>query len=238
MMAVLGDWRHAGASIRGVVRLLAFGVGLSLAGCGDDADPTPNGTTSTVPEGAEIETLSPGAQPLPGESECKVVIARKIPVESANHLDECSSLEFAANPPSSGDHWPRWAAFRRYTVPVAREMYVHNQEHGGVVLSYRCSGACPSVVAMLEQVMDDYPDDVFCSMNIPVVRNRLLLTPDPKLPTTIAASAWGATYTATCLDPTSLAAFVAEVYGKGPELTCFDGVDVAESGGTLPECAD
>jgi hypothetical protein len=61
-----------------------------------------------------------------------------------------------------------------------------------------------------------------------------VLTPDPDLDTPIAASAWGATYTATCIDTASLAAFVSEAYGKGPETTCANGEDLEVTGG--PAC--
>ena len=47
-------------------------------------------------------------------------------------------------------HWPVWAAHAKYTAPIPRQMYVHNLEHGWIVLSYRCKDTCPEVVAALE----------------------------------------------------------------------------------------
>jgi hypothetical protein len=52
---------------------------------------------------------------------------------------------------------------------------------------------------------------------------RMVLTPDPLLSTPIAASAWGATYTATCIDVASLQAFANAHYGQGREDLCNDG---------------
>ncbi|EYF07790.1 DUF3105 domain-containing protein [Chondromyces apiculatus] len=223
------------ACVRALACVLLSVAGLILGGCGDDGSEDGNTATET-PTGAEVVTLHPDAEPLPGETACTVTIVKGIPPEPAVHEPVCTALAFATNPPSSGNHWPNWAAFKRYTVPVERALYVHDQEHGGVVLSYRCPEGCPDVVAALEQAMDARPEDTLCSTNIPRVPNRLLLTPDPLLPTPIAASAWGATYTATCIDAASLGEFLEEFYGKGPETTCAAGIDVAETNGTLSAC--
>ncbi len=51
----------------------------------------------------------------------------------------------------------------------------------------------------------------------------MLITPDPLLETPMALSAWGASYTATCIDPPSIDAFVLAHYGQGREPICTDG---------------
>ncbi|MRG93255.1 DUF3105 domain-containing protein [Polyangium spumosum] len=201
-------------------------VSLGSAGCGEDPPLGPTGP-------AETEVLTPDAPPLPGETECRVVKTTNIPVASANHVELCADVTYETNPPSGGDHWGQWAAFKKYTTPVPREMYVHDLEHGAVVLSYRCEDACPEVVAALEKVFDEAAADPLCLSGGAGPKARLVLTPDAELEAPIAAAAWGATYTATCIDTASLAAFVSEVYGKGPEATCFDGVDVEAA---PPDC--
>lgn len=208
------------------VCLFATGV---LSGCGEEASlPYPTGPQETV-------ILTPDAPPLPGETECKVVKTTNIPVNPAVHVADCTSVTYATNPPSGGDHWGTWAAFKKYTTPVPREMYVHDMEHGAVVLSYRYADACPDVVMALETVFDDVAADPLCVSAGAGPKARLVLTPDPELDTPIAASAWGATYTATCIDPSSLAAFVSAVYGRGPESTCFNGKDIEAGAG--PTCS-
>jgi hypothetical protein len=157
-----------------------------------------------------------------------------IAIPSALHVATCTPITYATNPPSGGNHWGQWAAFKKYTLAVPREMYVHDLEHGAVVLSYRCDDECPDVVAMLEKVFDEAAGDPLCLSSGTTPKARLILTPDPKLDTPIAASAWGATYTATCIDTASLAKFVSANYGKGPETTCYAGQDL-ESTGT-PMC--
>lgn len=170
-------------------------------------------------------TLHPDAAALPGEAECTVVVTTGIPVASASHLPTCTPIKYSTNPPSGGNHWGIWATYTEYTAPVPREMYTHNLEHGGVVLSYRCQGPCPEIKAALEEAQKGATDP-FCVTNGPPA-TRVVLTPDPDLPTPIAASAWGATYTATCIDKASLGAFIATRIGHGTEMLCADGVDPA-----------
>jgi hypothetical protein len=55
------------------------------------------------------------------------------------HVPIGSQVEYDSNPPSSGPHYPIWAAFRVYTSPVPRPYYVHDLEHGAVVLVYNCA---------------------------------------------------------------------------------------------------
>jgi hypothetical protein len=131
-----------------------------------------------------------------------------------------------------------WVAFKQYSLPVPREMYVHNEEHGGVILAYRCSGDCPEVVTMLEGVVEGMQADPLCVSGPGQPRVRAVITPDPDLTAPIAAAAWGATYTATCLDPESLSEFVAKAYGKGPEATCYNGQDLEPPDASVTVCQD
>lgn len=202
-------------------------LALPLSGCGDEVAAQPTGPMTT-------EVLTPDAPPLPGQTECRVEMTTNIAISSANHLDICTPIAYETNPPSGGNHWGQWAAFKKYSLQVPREMYVHNMEHGAVVLSYRCTDECPDVVGALAKVFDEANADPLCLSAGASPKARLVLTPDPQLDTPVAASAWGATYTATCIDTDSLAKFVSANYGKGPEATCYQGQDLDTVG--LPMC--
>ena len=119
---------------------------------------------------------------------------------------------------------------------MPRESYVHDMEHGAVVLLYKCESSCPEIVKMLEEVRAEVAPDSLCLSSAGSPPARIVLTPDPDLETPIAAGAWGATYTATCIDKASLAKFVADVYGKGTEATCFNGKDWDNPEAGLPTC--
>jgi hypothetical protein len=185
------------------------------------------GGAETAASGPVIRVLHPAAPPLSGESACTVTETTDIPVSSAAHVAVCTAVSYATNPPSGGSHWPVWAAFRKYDTPVPAEMLVHDLEHGSVALLYRCADPCPEVVAALDAVFDAITDDG-CPAGGPA--SRMVRAPDPDLPTPIAAAAWGATYTATCIDHDSLLAFTKAHYRKAPEDTCADGVDVSNAG--------
>ncbi len=153
-----------------------------------------------------------------------MVEVTNIPEPDFVHLPICTPITYATNPPSGGNHWPIWASYTQYTTPIPREMYVHDLEHGAIVLTYKCATSCPDVVAALTMVFDSEVDPICLGMGSGPIA-RMVLTPDPLLPTPIAAAAWGATYTATCIDPPSLQQFANEHYGHGREDFCTDGWD-------------
>jgi hypothetical protein len=167
---------------------------------------------------------NPSDAPLPGETACTVVETTDIPEPDHTHLAPCTPISYPTNPPSGGNHWPIWASFKKYDQPVPREMYVHDLEHGAIVLAYRCAAPCPEVVAALSSVFDGLADPL-CLQVPGGPAARVVLTPDPELATPIAAAAWGATYAATCIDLPSLRAFANAHYGQGREQLCADGVD-------------
>lgn len=161
-----------------------------------------------MPGSCKGTTASPAASPSP-------------------HVAPGTSVTWASEPPSSGPHFPVWAAFREYSAPgVPRGYYVHDLEHGAVVLLYNCAlvaggtAGCDEVVESLRNVVAKIPNDPLCTSP---VRVRFVLTPDPLLQRAVAAVAWGQTYVADCVDETEMGAFVTAHYGQGPESFCTDG---------------
>jgi hypothetical protein len=221
------------ASMLGAACLLAGGCGGVETTPGDDAGADSGSGGGASDGGPDIVTTHPDAPPLPGETECTVTETTGILVKGAVHVPVCTPVEYATNPPSGGDHWPLWAAYAKHTVAVPREMYVHNLEHGAVVFAYRCPSSCPDVEKALGDLFDKVGDTLCLVPGGPVA--RVVLTPDPDLDTPIALAAWGATYTATCIDPPSMKAFLVKAYGHGTEATCANGIDPA---GLIASCQD
>ncbi|HEY5243046.1 MAG TPA: DUF3105 domain-containing protein [Polyangiaceae bacterium] len=146
------------------------------------------------------------------------------PLLPALHVPIGSTIEWDSNPPSSGPHFPIWAAYQAYTSPVPRGYYVHDEEHGAIVLLYQCDdAACPDVAAALQSVSDAIPDDPLCAAAGQGVRVRTVITPDPLIDVPIAAAAWGWVYKAQCVDLPTLTAFAMQHYAQGPEVLCADG---------------
>jgi hypothetical protein len=204
--------------------LLAFacggGVGSSAADPRDGSLDAPvMGETATF----TYEHVTLDAPEFP-DAACTVEIDTP-PLMPAEHVPIGTDVQWDSNPPSSGPHFPIWAAYQAYSTPVPRGYYVHDQEHGGVVLLYRCddAGGCPDVAAALQAASDSIPDDPLCTSGGEGVRVRTVITPDPLLDVPIAAAAWGWTYRAQCLDQASLNAFAQAHYGQGPEVLCNNG---------------
>ncbi len=144
------------------------------------------------------------------------------PLLDSPHVEIGTPVTYNSNPPSSGPHYPIWAAFKEFEAPVDRRYYVHDLEHGAVVLLYKCQSAteCPEIVKELRTVIAGLPSDPLCGG---AVRVRAVLVPDPLLDKKVAVAAWGWTYQADCVDVPSLSKFARDNYGKGPEALCADG---------------
>jgi hypothetical protein len=155
------------------------------------------------------------------DASCPVTIQSVTP-PAAQHLAEGTAITWPTNPPSGGPHYPVWATWTVHASPVPRGYYVHNEEHGGVVLLYKCTDAmsCTNAENFLKSVMDAAPIDPSCT---PPTRSRILVTRDDAIPTPFAAAAWGWTYVSDCPDMASLLDFVKAHEAKGPEDLCANG---------------
>ena len=98
-----------------------------------------------------------GDCPAAGPVELGVEIA--IPNEGANHSPQGTQLTYAANPPASGPHWPSPALRGFYEAPLDEEFWVHNLEHGYIVVLFDCNGPCdPALLDQLRALPGILPD--------------------------------------------------------------------------------
>jgi hypothetical protein len=180
---------------------------IALAGCGAD-DPSP--TTIKVGACDGTETVVPNEQGI--------------------HVAGGTEIAWSTNPPVTGMHFQVWGAWDREYAMLPRGNYVHNLEHGGIVLLHNCPAGCPDVVEQLRQVVRDFDTDSTCAAPL---RNRFIITGDPLLPEGIqvAALSWNNLWTAGCFDP-HVNVFAAAHYNEAPEDLCVDG---ANFGGTMIE---
>jgi hypothetical protein len=174
---------------------------------------------------------------------CAAVVQQQ-PIEGRTHVALCAVVDYRTNPPSSGNHYPIWASYKTYSSPIPEGFWVHDLEHGAVVLTYNCavgaaadSGTCNDEIAAAAAMIASLPDDPECDALGQGVRRRSVLAPDPKLNVRFAASAWGWTLRADCFDDPVFRAFETAHYGHGPEDLCEDGEDPGAMG--LPQnCGD
>jgi hypothetical protein len=161
-----------------------------------------------------------GPEPHTLDGPCHAVVT-DVPIEDSPHLEVGTPIEWTSNPPASGPHFPVWARWEHRYSELSRAFWLHNAEHGGIVLLHRCTD-CPDVIADLTATIASLPDDPHC---VAPIRTRTLIAHDPLLPpaVAIAAVAWGTHYTASCVDDT-VATFARDHIGRAGENTCADGL--------------
>ncbi len=127
------------------------------------------------------------------------------------HVIEPTPVSYAHNPPASGNHWPLWdTSWGTYPTPLPRERWVHNLEHGGVVLLYNCPDGCADDVAQLKAIKNGMRPDRYNEV-------RIIITPDPLMPRRFAAVAWGFRWQGDSLDTGVAQCFIAARYDRAPE---------------------
>jgi hypothetical protein len=166
---------------------------------------------------------------------CAAVLQQH-PIEGQAHVNVCSVVDYGTDPPSSGNHYGIWAAYKIYPAPIPEGFWVHDLEHGAVVLTYNCASgrgdqaSCDADVAAATAMLSSLPDDPACDALGQGVKRRNVMTPDPALDVRFAASAWGWTLKANCFDAAVFEAFEKAHYGQAPEDLCQDGEDPLSMG--------
>jgi hypothetical protein len=206
-----------------VIAAAAMMPSIAVVSCATRQDTAPDDGAAMGPSDGALDAGHLD-EPLFPEASCEVEIDEPA-LMPASHVPIGTSIQWDSNPPSSGPHYPIWAAYQAYTSPVPRGYYVHDLEHGGIVFLYNCpdDGGCPDVVAALQAASDAIPDDSLCTAANQGVRVRTVITPDPLIDVPVAAAAWGWVYKAQCADLPTLKAFALAHYGQGPEVLCGNG---------------
>jgi hypothetical protein len=126
--------------------------------------------------------------------------------EGQQHVPQDTDVPWQSDPPHSGPHYPTWEAWGEHDTVVPRGNWVHNLEHGGIVLTYRCNDDCPEELAVLREVVAMRPD------------LRILLTKDPMLPgDRFAAISWTWVLRTDAPDLATLLCFADQHENRAPE---------------------
>ena len=140
------------------------------------------------------------------------LIGESVPDEGRTHVAEGSAIVYKSNPPASGPHYPTPQNWGIYDKTIAPGYWVHNLEHGGVVILYDCPSGCPSVVSQLEQAFKTFPKDKYGEV-------KLVGTPYSGLPNHVqaAAIAWDYRVFYDTFDVSKLLAFYNAHVDRAPE---------------------
>src|SRR5262249_47312180 len=108
--------------------------------------PSTTATTQTPPPTADQS--SPGASPASDQ------VGEQQPVQEGVHIQPPQKASYQTDPPSSGPHYniagQAPVGWGYYDRSIAPEYYVHNLEHGGVVLLYNCTTDCTADQATIK----------------------------------------------------------------------------------------
>lgn len=127
--------------------------------------------------------------------------AEQLPIEGTP-VHVTGPVQYMQIPPVGGPHHGCWSDWGAFDSEVPAERWVHNLEHGGVVLLYHCDD-CEAELAPLRAFVADHP--------------RTLLSPYAQLPTRFAAVAWGHRLLSDCFDQATFQTFYDTRVARGPE---------------------
>ena len=140
---------------------------------------------------------------------------RRVPNEGGGHVPEGTVVDYESNPPASGPHYsgfglaPVAAGF--YEEALRPERWVHNLEHGYVVVLYDCPGDCdPSFLAQLQSPFNDTPPSKFGT-------RKMVITRYAGLQPSIMAVAWDVQRDFDTFDNDGILAFYVRRVDQGPE---------------------
>jgi hypothetical protein len=138
------------------------------------------------------------------------VSIRQQPDEGRDHVPAGSPIHYRNELPSSGPHYPSPDLWGVYGEPVAPGYWVHNLEHGGIVVLYNCPTGCSEIVAELAEAYRTFPNGEFGEV-------KLLIAPDPTLRYQVVAIAWNWVAEFTKFNVDDLRRFYLDHGEQGPE---------------------
>lgn len=141
-----------------------------------------------------------------------------LPAASSQHVACTETCGNGLSPPTAGPHCAQTLSCRTYETPQSPCSWVHNLEHGHLVLLYECPGGCPEVVGALEQLAAQARPGL---NGIP----RAIVAPATGLPARTAALLWRRSHAMETPDPEALRCFLQLQDERGvvpePGLGCF-----------------
>jgi hypothetical protein len=137
---------------------------------------------------------------------CASVIGDAFCSEGQMHVPDGTDVPWMHDPPHSGPHYASWESWGEHMEIVPRGNWVHNLEHGGIVLLHSCPGGCETELDVLRDVIAQRPN------------LRILMTQDPELPgDRFAAISWTWVYRFDAPNLATLLCFADQHEGHAPE---------------------
>jgi uncharacterized protein DUF3105 len=117
---------------------------------------------------------------------------------------------YNSTPPSSGPHWDTPADWGVYQEPLPSERWVHNLEHGGIVILYHCPQGCSDLTGKLDTLFKTAPRSKLGNV-------KLLIMPDNQTENRLTLVAWTYYLTLSDYDDAIVRDFIMNHLDKAPE---------------------
>jgi hypothetical protein len=207
------QWFKAAAHARTADEVERAAHGISIARERDAADRTIDATlcAANVRSGAyATQVAAMGQAGLPCGTATRA--------EARAHVPRGTRVVYASRPPTSGPHDADWhGTYGLVDRPPLPGVWLHNLEHGAVVLLYNCPSTCPDLVSGLSELYLRLPFDPNANMAAP----RLLIVPYTDMDHRIAVVAWDRLVELDEFDARAISDFYASFVNRGPECVSF-----------------
>ncbi len=149
-------------------------------------------------------------------------VGRTVATEGQDHVPDGTQITYRSRPPSSGPHFSAWyPTYGLVEQEVPPGNWVHNLEHGAIVLLYNCPNGCPELVQEIRDFIPTLPRGRNARRGIP----RMLAVPYNDIDTRLAVVAWGYVLDLNEFDRDQIRRFYEARIDRGPEcqnLNCPD----------------
>lgn len=140
-----------------------------------------------------------------------VDLGTRMPDEGRTHVPDTTTPQYHNYPPTSGPHYDAPAAWGSIDATLPEGRFVHNLEHGGIVILYKCADNCEAVKASVAQVYNQMPaEPQFHEV-------KVVATPYSRMDHPFAVLAWDYLHEMDTLDVRYVREFYDAHVDKGPE---------------------
>lgn len=135
----------------------------------------------------------------------------KIEILERKHVPESEKPTYNSNPPTSGSHYEKTEEWGISDKPLVVERLVHNMEHGGVIIFYKCDAKtdkfCDELILKLKDI----------TQRLTKKDRKVVLTPNENIDSKIALAAWGWLDKMEEVDEDRIWKFFSDHINRGPE---------------------
>ena len=192
------------AGILGIALVTGLGI-LAFSGFSGDDDGGSAIEQGEYPEGSVPAVETADLQEAARAADCKL---EESPEEGSEHVSPPETVDYEANPPTSGNHYTVPAEDGAYTEAPPTEAIVHALEHGRVFIQFD-PAAPESVKGDLKALFDEDPYHMIIAPN------------ETEMPYEVAATTWTQTLGCPKMNDKvfdAIRAFRDEYRDQGPEF--------------------